>query len=350
MNQSRVRISAKERMQLFGNLSTMLKAGIPILESVEALLEETKGGTQKVLETIQADLQAGRVVHESLAQFPESFNQVTVNLLKAAEEAGTLEVALKDVQNGLQKETEFADKLKSSLMYPAFVLILFVGMMIVMLTMVIPRMSQVFRRMNMDLPLPTRIMFAASDGFLKNYLIIIGLVIAVAAAIGAFYHYQRKAVLNVLCSLPLISGLMREIDLTRFTRNMSLLLGSGLPIVKSLELAEDTIVKKDLRMLIISAREKIMGGEKLSTGLRTEKKLISGIIIKLIEIGERTGTLDQSMKDVALMMDYEVTNKLQKTTALLEPIMLVFVGLAVGGVMITVIGPIYGLISNVSPN
>jgi len=350
MNQNRVRVSVKDKMQLFGNLSTMLKAGIPILESVEALLEETKGNTQQVLETIKEDLQAGKIINESLAKYPESFDKVTVNLIKAAEEAGTLEVALRDLQESLKKEMEFSDKVKSSLMYPAFVLVVFIGMMIVMMVMVIPKMSQVFRRMKMDLPLATRIMFAASDGLMNHYWIVIGVIATLLVGIGLFYHFNRRLVANIIFSLPVLSSLMRDIDLTKFTRSISLLLGSGIPIVKALELTEDTIIKKDLRELLVNARERIKAGDKFTTGLRTEKQLISGVLIKLIEVGERTGTLDSSMKDVATMMDYEVTKRLQKATSLLEPLMLVFVGLSVGGVMITIIGPIYGLISSVSPS
>ncbi len=349
MKQARLRVPVKEKMQLFGNLSTMLRAGIPILESVEALLEETKGNSMQVLETIKEDLQAGRVINESLAKFPETFDQVTINLVKAAEEAGTLETALKDLQNSIQKEMEFADKVKSSLMYPAFVLIVFIGMMIVMLVMVIPKMSQVFRRMKMDLPLATRIMFAASDGLMNHYLIVIGVLVAVIGAIAVFYHFNRRTVANILFSLPILSGLMREIDLARFTRSMALLLGSGIPIVAALELAGEVVLKNDLQKLLLDAKEKIKAGEKFAKGLKTDKKLISGVLIKLIEVGERTGTLDQSMKEVAAMMDYEVTKRIEKTTSLLEPLMLVVVGLSVGGVMITIIGPIYGLISSVSP-
>lgn len=349
MKKNRVRVSAKEKMQIFGNLSTMLRSGIPILESVDALLEETKGNSAKVLETIKEDLQAGRVINESLAKYPESFNKVTVNLIKAAEEAGTLEIALKDLQNSIQKEMEFTDKVRSSLMYPAFVLVVFVAMMIVMLVMVIPKMSQVFRRMKMELPLATRIMFAASDGLINHYLIVIGVLVVVIGAIGIFYHFNRRTVANIIFSLPILSGLMREIDLARFTRSMALLLGSGIPIVSALDLAGDVVVKNDLQKLLLNAKEKLKGGDKLAKGLKSDKKLISGVLIKLIEVGERTGTLDQSMKEVAIMMDYEVTKRIEKTTALLEPLMLVAVGLSVGAVMITIIGPIYGLISSVSP-
>ncbi len=350
MAQTKIRISGKEKMQLFGNLGTMLKAGIPILEAVKALLEESGGSTEKVLEVIKNDLQSGRVLHESLERFPESFNKVTVSLIKASEESGTLETTLKDVRDNLQREMEFGDKVKSAMMYPAFVLVVFVGVMAAMLIFVMPRISQVFTRLKMDLPLATRLMMAASDLIMNHAIIVGSALVFFAILVAVFYRFNRRLVLNTIFSLPFLSGLMREIDLTKFARSLYMLLASGLPIVTALELAEDVVVKKDLRKLLVSAREKVVSGDKLATGLRSDKKIISGVIIKLIEVGERTGSLDQSMKDVTEMLDYRVTKRLEKATALLEPIMLVLVGLSVGAMMIAIIGPIYGLISDVTPN
>lgn len=350
MNPERIRVPGKERMQFFGNLSTMLKAGIPILEAVSSLQEETKGGVKKVLETIKEDLQAGRVLHESLKKYPESFDKVTVSLIKASEEAGTLERTLRDVRDNLQREMEFSDKVKSALMYPAFVLVVFFGVMIAMMVFVMPRISQVFSRLKMDLPLPTRILMAASDALMNHY-ILIGAIFAVLIIITiVFYHFKRRLVLNTVFSLPFLSGIIREIDLTKYTRSLHLLLSSGVPIITALQLAEDVVIKQDLYKVLVGARERVMSGEKLASGLKSDNKIISGVVIKLVEVGERTGSLDESMKDVTEMLDYRVSKRLEKATALLEPIMLVFVGLAVGAMMLSIIGPIYGLISDVSPN
>ena len=345
---SNLRISAKDRMQLMGNISTMLKAGIPILEVIESLLEEIKGPTQKVLQTIKADLQAGRMIHESLAKYPASFNKVTISLIKAAEEAGNLEVALKDVQDGIKSEMEFTDKIKSAMVYPIFVLLVFVGVLVMMLVVVMPKVSQVFGRLNMKLPLATKLLIAASDAVTGHYMIAIGIVVGLIVFFALFFKYKRNMLANLLFSLPVLAKMVRQIDLTRFARNMSLLLGSGLPIVTALDLAEDVIVKKDLFQLVVAARGKITSGMTLAEGLRSPNHLISGIVIKLIDVGERTGTLQQAMKDVTEMLDYEVSKSIKTATTLLEPIMLVFVGITVGGMMMSIIAPMYGMISSVS--
>ncbi len=349
MQHSKLRISGKEKMQFMGNLSTMLKAGIPILEAIDSLLEEAKGNLSIILQTIKDDLRAGTVINKSLMKFPETFDKVTVNLIKAAEEAGNLEVALKDAQESLQKEMEFSDKVRSALMYPSFVLLIFFSVMLTMLIVVMPRVSQVFKRLNMDLPLMTRIMIKSSEILTTHYLLIGSGLFVFILGVVIFYKYNRRAVSNAIFSLPILSGLMRQIDLTKFSSSMTLLLGSGLPIVACLDLAEEVVIKTDLYKLLIEAKSKVMAGEKLADGLRSDKNLVSGIIVKLIEVGERTGTLQQSMKDVSEMLDYEVTKQLNKSTSVLEPVMLVFVGLTVGTIMMSIIGPMYGLISNVTP-
>lgn len=347
MNKSSVKISAKEKIQLLNNLGTMLAAGIPILESVNSLLEESKNNTKKILTALKEDLEAGQVIHQSFANFPRSFDKVTVNLIKAAEKAGTLETALKDIKEGIQKEMEFSDKIKSALMYPVFVMFVFLGVMLMMLIVVIPKISQVFTRLKAELPLPTKIMIFASNILITQWpwvLLVIALIIITFALL---LRYKRPAFVSILTSFPYISGLVKQIDTTRFARSMYLLLNSGLPIVSALELSQEVMSKREMQKLVENARKMVMDGKRFSEGLRSKKKHISGMTVKLIEVGERSGTLSQSMKDISVSLEYEVARNLQTATGLLEPIMLVFVAVIVGGMMLSIIGPIYGLISNV---
>ena len=347
MKLASIKISDQEKMQFFGNLSTMLAAGIPILEAVVSLLEESKKNFEKILLTLKEDLEAGQVVNESLAKFPRSFDRVTLNLIKAAEEAGTLEVALKDLREGIQKEMEFGDKIKSALMYPIIVFLLFIAVMLVMLLFVMPRISTVFNRLQTDLPLPTKIMIFASNILINQWYWVILILFLIVILIAVILRFQKQSVLSFFYGFPLISGLVRQVDAARFSRNMYLLLNSGLPIVTALELSQEVMVKKEMCFLVENARQMVIGGKRFSEGLCSKQKLMSGMTIKLIEVGERSGTLNQSMKDIAEALDYEVTKNLQKATAMLEPIMLIFVGLVVGGMMMSIIGPIYGLISGV---
>ena len=168
MNAKKISISNNDKLSLISNLSTMLAAGIPILETIDSLLEDSKGNTSKVLETLKDDLSQGKHVYHAFSRFPKVFDSVTVNIIKASEEAGTLDVTLKDVKENMKKETEFSDKVKSALVYPIIVMVVFIALLFVMLIVVIPRISSVFTKLNMELPLPTKILIFVSDALVSH--------------------------------------------------------------------------------------------------------------------------------------------------------------------------------------
>lgn len=348
MNLRRISLTSNEKVTLLGNLATMLGAGIPILETVESLLADTKGNTKKILETLKTDLMQGKHLHNSFSAFPEVFDAVTINLLKAAEEAGTLETTLVDLKSHIQKEKEFLDKVKLALVYPIIIGLVFLGVLLVILLVVVPKIATVFSRLKVELPLPTRILIFVSD-LLINHTAAIGVGLGVTA-VGLWVAWSRfrPFFLNLFFSLPLVSGLVKMIDLTRFSRTLHLLLNSGLPIDSSLELCQKVVFKKKMAKVISGSREMILGGKKLADGLRQNKGVVPGIMIKLVEAGEKSGTLDKAMADISTYLDYEVSNALKTLTSVLEPVMLLVVGLSVGGMMLAIIAPIYGLIGQVS--
>lgn len=347
MTFGQVRLSAEEKIGLVSNLSTMLKAGIPIIETVESLLEEAKGNQRKVLLTLQEDLTAGKQISDSFSKFPHIFNKVTVNLLKAAEEAGTLEATLKDLEKNIQDEMEFSDKVKSAMFYPMVVVVIFIGVLLAMLLIVIPKISSVFSRLNVKLPLPTKILIFVSDLIIHQWIWVVSGLGFLAAVIIILFQTKREFILGILFGFPVVDKLVRQIDITRFSRSLNLLLASGIPITTSLELAQDVILKKEVATLVSKAREQAVAGHAFSSGLKSKKNIIPSMMIKLMEVGEKSGTLEESMLSVAEHMDYQVSKSIKKMTALLEPLMLVFVGVAVGGMMLAIIAPIYGLISQV---
>ncbi len=340
-------ISSNDKIALVSNMHTMLTSGIPILETVESLLEDSKGGLKKLLQTMRQDLGQGQHIYITFAKFPKVFDKVTVNIIKSAEESGTLDVALEDLKLSIRKDIEFNDKIRSALIYPVFILIVFVMVMVVILVVVVPKISTVFSHLNVVLPLPTKIMIFLSDALL-NYTIPIILVIA-AIAFGIVYIYQQNRILfmRMLTSLPLISLLAQQIDLTRFTRSLYLLLTAGIPITTALELTQDVVIKKNISNAIKHAKNYVYSGKKLSEGFKDSKNVIPPIMIKIIEAGERSGSLDKAMLDVSEYLDYQVSNTLKTVTALIEPIMLVGVGILVGGMMMAIIAPIYQLIGQV---
>lgn len=347
VNKKSLRMGGEEKITLFSNMATMLGAGIPIIETVESLLDEAKGAKRIVLTQLQEDLTAGHHVSRTLSQFPKIFDKVTVNLTKAAEESGTLETTLQDIEKNLRKQMELGDKVKSAMMYPMLVMVVFAGVLLVMLLVVIPKISKVFERLKVALPLPTKLMIMLSNALINQPLLVLSITVVLGLLGFAFYWYKREVFFKVLFSLPGISQLVRQMDVSFFARSMYLLLSSGVSMVMSLELAEDVLRKAEMRKLIKDARNRTVAGYPFSSGLHSKQKLIPEMMIKLMEVGEKTGTLETSMQKIADHMDYQVAKGLSKATTLLEPIMLVAVAVTVGGMMMAIISPIYGLISQV---
>lgn len=348
MNTKNITLSNNDKIALVSNMYTMLSAGIPILETVDSLTQDAKGNQKKVLQVLRDDLTQGQHVYFAFARFPKVFDRVTVNIIKASEEAGTLDVALKDLRENIRKDSEFNDKIRSAFIYPVFIVGVFIAVMLMILIVVIPKIATVFSQLKVTLPLPTKIMIFLSDLLLHQTLFVIAGTIIVGASLFYLYKLNKKAFVNVLISLPLVSTLAEEVDLTRFSRSLYLLLSAGIPITSALELTQDVVVKRSMQRAIVHAKSVVLEGKKLSFGLKDNKKTIPSIIIKMIEAGERSGSLDKSMQDVSEYLDYQVSNRLKTVTALIEPILLVVVGILVGGMMMSIIAPMYSIIGQVS--
>lgn len=342
-----ITLSNNDKLGMLSDLGTMLSAGIPLLEAVDALLEDARKNQKKFLEVLREDLTQGKHVYFTFSKFPNVFSRVATSIIKASEEAGTLDVTLKDLKENLKKDMEFSDKVKSALVYPLFIVFVFLAVLLMILIVVVPKISSVFSRLHVNLPLPTKILIFMSNALLSQTIpVILGL--GVFSFLMFFlYKKQKKLLLNLIVKLPVISGLAKDIDLTKFSRNFYLLLNAGIPITSALELTENVVVNGEVEDGLRHAKEAVASGKKLSEGFKNNKKVFPSIVIRITEAGERSGSLDKSMSEISDFLDYQVSAKLKTATALLEPILLVAIGALVGGMMLAIIAPIYGLIGQV---
>ncbi|MFI5265652.1 MAG: type II secretion system F family protein, partial [Candidatus Levyibacteriota bacterium] len=314
---------------------------------VDSLSEDAKGNQRKLLVELRNDLMQGNHISFSFAKFPSVFDSVTVNLIKAAEETGTLDVTLRDLTESIKRDTEFKDKIKAALTYPAVIMVVFIGVLLLILFLVVPKLSAVFAQLGAQLPLPTRIIMWMSDVLTKNTIqVFTGLGVFILLLIFAYIRNKRMFI-SFLFMLPVVSTLGKQMDLARFTRSLNLLLTAGIPISSSLELAQGTVFKKDVLRAIAHSQKTVLSGKKLSDGFKDAKNIFPSIMIKITEAGEKSGSLEKSMQDISGYLDYKVENTLRLITTLVEPIMIVVVGIVVGGLMLAIITPIYSVISNV---
>lgn len=346
MKPEHLTLPSNEKLGLLSNLSTMVNAGLTMSEAVESLNSDATGNLKILLTGVAADINQGKPLYSALVKYPQIFDTVTVTIIKAAEESGTIDVVLKDVKATVKKDIEFTDKIKSALTYPMIIFVVFAGVLLLLLTFVIPKISSVFLKLRVDLPLPTRVMMYVSN-IIVNYTIPTLVVSAGVILLLVFlYKKQKRLFIRILLGLPYVSVMARQIDLTRFCRSMYLLLTSAIPLYTALQLTETVAVKSEIVAAIVRARDFVGTGKRMTDGLHGQKA-IPALMVKIIEVGERSGTLDKSMQDLTEYFDYQVTNSLQYLATLLEPVILVAVGVMVGGMMMAIIAPIYNLIGQV---
>ncbi len=340
-------LSNNDKLSMLSDLGTMLSAGIPLLESVNALLEDAKGSHKKFLEMLREDLTQGKHIYFTFSKFPNVFSGVVTSIVKASEEAGTLDVTLKDLKENLKKDIEFSDKIKSALVYPLFIVFVFLAVLFMILVVVVPKISSVFLRLRVELPLPTKILIFMSKAIISQPIPAILVLVIFSFFLFFIYKKQKKLLLNIIFKFPILSSLAKDIDLTKFSRNLYLLLNAGIPITNALELTENVVVDRDIELAVKKAKEAVVSGKKLSEGFKINRKVFPSMAIRITEAGERSGSLDKSMSEISNFLDYQVSLKLKTVTALLEPILLVVIGGLVGGMMLAIIAPIYGLIGQV---
>jgi type IV pilus assembly protein PilC len=274
---------------------------------------------------------------------------VTINLIRAAETGGTLEDTLTDIVATTKKDLVFSDNLRTTMIYPAFVMVVFLGIVILMLTFVIPRVAKVFDGMRVHIPPITRAMISASNAFTSHYVLIIAAFIAIVVGISVLVSMNRKVLIRILLGLPGLRKLGHNIDFTRFTRSLALLMHAGVPLEDALQLSERVVQNKEIMAVIHQMRHNVVTGNKLSKGLRDYGNLIPPIMTRSIETAESSGTLEKTMQNLAEYFDGQVTESLKAVSSLVEPVLLIVVGIMVGTLMVTIIAPIYNLISQINP-
>lgn len=343
-----VRLHPRDKLTLISNLATMLSSGIPILEAITTLLDESKGAMREILLLLRKSLEQGHTVSDAMSKAPKTFDPVTINLVRAAEEAGTLEDSLHDLSETIKKDIAFTGRLRASMLYPMFVMVIFVGVLLMILLFVVPRISRVFAGLSVELPLPTQILMASSQFLISKYLPIIAVVVVVVVGLAMLYRLQKRALINAFLRLPLLSTLGRKIDLARFTRSMALLLKAGIPVAEALVLAKRVVVKKEVEAVVDGMIKSVESGKPMTDALRHHKHVIPPMMVRILQTAEMSGTLEKTMQELVEYFDEQVTHALKSMTDLIEPILIVVIGLMVGGMMLAIVAPIYGIVGQIN--
>ena len=340
-----VKIKDKELYLFSKQLAHLLKSGVTLLKGLELLSGQTKSVYfARVLGEISIGVKSGRSFSACLSDYPAIFMPLFVAMVRAGEEMGKLRQMLNTVADFLRDQEEFSSKVRSAMVYPVFMMVIGISTVIFILSFVMPKMAVIFSDAGQSLPLPTRIVMSASH-FFKAY----GAVSLLAFGAGLLALNRWRGTLQgsvvigqFLLNLPLVSALVLKVDLARFTRTMSLLLESGLTIIRSIEIAVPTMHNPLLKVDLLICNQGLAAGDNLGTCL-SKSKLIPSMMIQLITVGEESGALQESLRDIAESYEADISETTKLITTVLEPVMILAVGAVVGFIVFAMLLPIFSM-------
>ena len=301
---------------------------------------------QKILADVSFQTRKGRSLSSVLAQYKNDFDSVFLTIVTAGEQSGTLEKSFDYLAKQLLASYEFSQKVKGSLMYPAVIIAAMIGEGFLMMFFILPRLSSVFLSLNIDLPLATKLILDAGNFIGQNTLLVLGASVALFIFMAFLFIYSktRRVIIQSLGRLPAVNKMMGEIDIARFSRTLAILLKSGVPIIQSLDVSANSLAQPKWKESAKTFSARVAKGESLADVLLDEKSKFPVVLAQAIRTGEETGSMDVVLEELADFYEKEVDFSLKRITSLLEPVLMLLIGVAVGVMVILMVTPIYSIV------
>lgn len=323
--------------------STMIDAGLPIIQCLDILQAQQENPTfKKMLKDIKESVESGRTLAESLKKYPRHFDDLFVNMVAAGEAGGILDVILRRLSTYMEKAAKLKSQVKGAMTYPLVTLLIAIGVVAVILVFVIPVFQDMFAQFGQALPLPTQIVINMSEFVKGNILwIIIGVVLLIIA-FRQFYKTEkgRAMIDEMTLRLPVVGILVRKVAVAKFTRTMGTMLASGVAILEALDIVAKTSGNKSIESAIYKVRTGIAEGKTIADPL-SETGVFPPMVCQMIAVGESTGAIDAMLEKIADFYEEEVDQAVENLTSLIEPFLLVFLGVTIGGLVVSMYLPIF---------
>ena len=349
LSKKTLRIKLANKIFFTENLRVMIKAGLSLTESLHTLALQTEQKTFKlVILDIKADVEAGKALSEALSRYPRLFPNIFVSMINAGEISGTMEKTLEQLTDQMQKDYELISKVKGALTYPLVIVAATIMIGIGMMIFVIPQILSIFEEIGADeLPLATKIMIGFSNFVSNHWLLTIFMTLTV---VGSFLYFIKTKIgkyiwHKILLNMFIVSPIIKKINLARFSRTLSALIRTDIPIVKSLHITSEIVTNVYYRDALVEAAEGLKKGDQLSSVLAGYPKLFPPLIIQMTAVGERSGTIDEMLAEIAEFYENQVRQVMGNLSSIIEPVLILFLGGAVGGIALAIITPIYALTS-----
>jgi type IV pilus assembly protein PilC len=343
-------ISLKEKLMFTRNLGVMVSSGLPLSKAILSIALQTKDKRfVKVLKDIQSEVQSGANFADGLAKYPAIFNDLFVNMVKVGESSGNLEEVLNILALQLEKEHDLRSKVRGAMMYPAVIIVAMIGIGILMLTYILPKITGVFQDMNVTLPPSTMFIIAISD-FLRNHSVMaVGLVVFLGVFFKFFLKTEagKKTAAFVVINTPVVNNIVIKVNCARFARIYSSLLKSGVSLVETLKIISETLTNYYYKNAAIEGIEYVQKGNNLSVLIAGKKKIFPVLVSQMLEVGEETGKTEVVLLKLAEFYEAEVDQLTKNLSSIIEPVLMVIIGGAVGFFAISMLQPMYSIMDNI---
>lgn len=337
------RVRTKDLCILARQLATLLRAGMPLVPALSALVEQLRGETlAEIMQQVADSVNAGSTLADALKKHPSVFSSLFVNMVAAGEMSGTLEDVLLRLAEMLEKRVNLAGKVKSAVAYPAMMVVVAVGVVVFLLSFVVPSITEIFLEMNRTLPWPTRLLISTST-FIKTYLLLIAIIICAGFWGIRFWLRTKEGRLFMDRSklkLPLFGKLFLKLEIARLTRTLGILLISGIHVLGALEIAKSVIGNSFIAHAMDSVKDLVSRGDNIAGAVR-KTGLFPPIVFHIIATGQISGNIEAALIDIADMFDGEVDRQAKTLVSLLEPAILIIMGAIIGFIVLAVLLPIF---------
>ncbi len=343
----RGKVSNNDLVLFARQFSTMIDAGLPIIKCLGILSEQIKNKNFKsILINVTESVEAGSSLAEALKKHPNVFNELFVHMVEVGEVGGILDVVLRRLASYLEKAAALRRKVRGAMVYPVMVLSVATLAVSFLLIFVVPTFSRVFLEFGGELPAPTKVVIAISKFLRGNILFII---IAIIVGIFLFSRYYktsagRLSVDKFLLSLPVFGPLIQKTVIARFSRTLGTLIKSGVPILYALDVTSKTAGNRVIQNAILKSKERIAAGQNISDPLR-ETAVFPPMVVEMISVGEKSGALDSMLDKIADFYDEQVDQAVSNLTAAMEPMIIIFLGVIVGGIMVAMYMPMFTIVT-----
>lgn len=342
------RISKKDIVLFSRQLSIMFKSKVPLVETLQVLATQTQNPDLKEkIFKLSEDVEGGTSLSGALNKYPKIFSSFYVSMIKAGEASGTLSESLEYLAKHLEREYRLTNKIRGAMIYPALILCFALGVLLLMVFFVIPQLTEVLKASGQELPSITKMVMGLSDFFKKWGWIFLGLGIALIVFVLRYYQTKKgkRFFDGLFLKTPAIGSFLKMVCISRFAENLSTLISGGLPIAQALEITGEIVDNSVYKEIIFTVRDRVRKGESISSTLVQAPDLFPPMFCQMTLIGEKTGTLDKTLMDVVSFYQEETDRAIDALLSVMEPLLIMFLGVIVGGLMFAILMPLYQMVS-----